>query len=323
MSIKEFFKANDSLRRFVKKYKIYKEYIGDAKDYSKYYLEIAETKGNFNYRIMLLIHSIEKGMCMPNLRPFGQKKAAALMNILSGYTEKNLFEYQLGIAVLKSWVTFFDEHNWKNDKICEKVREYVDDKESNYKAGYKKFYNPAVNFSEENFENVLLSRHSVRDFEDREISSKDLAFALKCFVEAPTACNRQMCKIYQVKNKNVKNLLHKTILGVGGFNYDTMTYFIVTYDMAAFDFFGERNQGYMNAGLAAMNFVNGLHYKGIGSCFMQWANKRKEDKIVRQALGILDSEKIAIVIGVGYYTKESVIPCSCRRSIEDIYRIIE
>lgn len=322
MSVKEFLKTNDTLRRIVKKLKIYKEYLSDASDYSKYYLEMAEKYGNMNYRVMLLIHSLEKGMCMPNSRPFGQKKAVDLMNVLNSYSTHNVFEYKLGISTLHAWVAFFDEHEWKNDKTCEQIRAYLADKTSEFEAGYKMYPDPKVILAEGNFEKVLLSRHSVRDFQDREIEKEDLEFALKCFVEAPTACNRQMCKIYQVKNPEVKKLLHKTVMGVGGFNHDTMTYFIVTYDMAAFDFFGERNQGYMNAGLVAMNFVNGLHFRGIGSCFMQWANKRSEDLAVRKALGILDSEKIAIVIGAGYYTEESIIPCSCRRSIEDVLRVV-
>lgn len=322
MSIKEFLKTNDTLRRIVKKIKIYKEYMNDASDYSKHYLEIAEKNGNTSYRIMLLIHSLEKGMCMPNSRPFGQQKAVKLKNLLEQYSEKAAFEYKLGISTLRAWVCFFDEHEWKNDKTCEQIRSYLVDKKSEYEAGYKVYPAPKEILVEANFERVLLSRHSVRDFQDREIEKDDLNFALQCFIEAPTACNRQMCKVYQVKDKDVKNLLHKTVLGVGGFNHNTMTYFIITYDMAAFDFFGERNQGYMNAGLVAMNFVNGLHFRGVGSCFMQWANKRGEDLAVRKALGILDSEKIAIVIGAGYYTDQSVIPCSCRRTIEDVYRVV-
>ena len=132
-----------------------------------------------------------------------------------------------------------------------------------------------------------------------------------------------MCKVYQVKKQDVKELLNKTILGVGGFNREAMTYFVITYDIAAFDFFGERNQGYMNAGLVAMNFVNGLHFKGIGSCFMQWANKRSEDVKVRKALGLSDSEKIAIVLGAGYYKDTYIIPCSCRKSIDEVFKVVE
>ena len=322
LDIKELLKSNNILRRLVKKIKIYKSFFEDACEYEKYYLEKADKKGKSHYRIMLLVHSLEKGMCMPNLRPFGQKKAIELMNVLTTFSDTKSFEYKLGISTLKAWVDFFDEHKWGHDKSCEHIRKYIANKYSSYKAGYKYYSSPK--FAQYcDFKDIILSRHSVRDFESREIEDDDLAFALKCFIEAPTACNRQMCKVYQVKKQDVKELLNKTILGVGGFNREAMTYFVITYDIAAFDFFGERNQGYMNAGLVAMNFVNGLHFKGIGSCFMQWANKRSEDVQVRKALGLSDSEKIAIVLGAGYYKDTSIIPCSCRKSIDEVFKVVE
>lgn len=324
-SIKEFFKANDVFRRFVKRLKIYKEFFHDAKDYSKYYLEMAENEGNPQYRIMLLVHSLEKGMCMPCLRPYGQQKAFQLKNILEKYGRKNgmEFEYDLGISALSAWVVFFDGNNWDKDNSVSAVEKFLSDKPIVYKAGRKEYVFPRTELEHGSFTDIMLSRHSVRDFEDSELAEEDIEYALKLFVEAPTACNRQMCKVYLVKNQSVINLLNNTVLGVAGFNKSTMHYFIITYDIAAFDFFGERNQGYLNAGLAAMNFANGLHSRGIGSCFLQWANKRSEDEIVRNAMKLGKSERIAIVLGAGYYKEKSFIPCSDRRDIKEVYKIVE
>lgn len=97
---------------------------------------------------------------------------------------------------------------------------------------------------------------------------------------------------------------------------------MVTYDIAAFAYSGERNQGLFNAGLATMNFINALHARGIGPCCLQWSNKRSEDRYVRDALGLSDSERIAIVIGAGYYLQENIIPCSVRRPIKNIFTTI-
>lgn len=71
-----------------------------------------------------------------------------------------------------------------------------------------------------------------------------------------------------------------------------------------------------------MNFVNGLHYRGIGSCFMQWANKHTDERFVKTELHIPECEKIAVVIGAGYYKESTIIPCSCRRDIYDILKIV-
>ena len=233
------------------------------------------------------------------------------------------FEYDLGVSALSAWVSFFDQSGWKRDDSVGEVEQFVNEKPVMYQAGRKEHLHPRTTLENANFTEVMLSRHSVRDFDDRELMDGDIQYALNMFIEAPTACNRQMCKVFLVKNPEVVELLNKTVLGVGGFNKKTMHYFIITYDIAAFDFFGERNQGYLNAGLVAMNFANGLHARGIGSCFMQWANKRSEDANVRKALRLKNSERIAIVLGAGYYKEKSLIPCSDRRNINDIFSIVE
>lgn len=97
-------------------------------------------------------------------------------------------------------------------------------------------------------------------------------------------------------------------------------YFIVTYDLAAFHYSGERQQGLLNAGLCTMNFVNGLHARGIGTCCLQWSNKHSEDILVRNKLSLEKSERIGVIIGAGYYLETSKIPCSVKRNIVDIYR---
>lgn len=320
-------KSNNVIRRAVKTVKIYCEYMYDAVNYSKYYIEPSKRKGDYKYQIMLYVHNIEKAMCMPEseLRPFGYKKVAELKEILSSYPENNKqdFEYQLAVSALRAWVNFHEVHNWVDDKV-ENIKQFAKNlPDVNLQVGNKIFDRPTKAIKEGKFYDLLITRHSVRDFEPDEIRQEDLDFALKCFVEAPTACNRQMCKVYQVKNSEVKELLNKTVLGVGGFNKETMNYFIITYDTASLLFYGERNQGYFNAGLVGMNFVNGLHARGIGSCFMQWANKKEEDILVRKALKLSQSEKIAVVIGAGYYKEKSVIPCSCRKPVSDIFRVVE
>lgn len=323
MGIRATLKTNNLVRYIGKKIKIYKEFKYDAKGFSASFMESAEKKGDYRYRILLIVHSLEKGMCMPDSRPYGHKKVDQLIRILSKYPEadKNSFEYVLGVSALRSWMNFFEKHNWQGEKVYSKVKTFIDTIKINYVGvGCQDFNNPSQCFDTEAFENIILTRHSVRDFEERPIDKKDIEFAVKCFIEAPTACNRQMCRVIHVKNSEIKDLLSKIIIGIPGFNKKTVQYFIVTYDLAAFDYSGERQQGLFNAGLCTMNFVNGLHARGIGSCCLQWSNKHSEDVLVRNKLEMRESERIGIVIGAGYYLKTSRIPCSIRRNISDVYR---
>ena len=295
-----------------------------CQDFQKYYMESAEKKGDFRYRIMLIVHSLEKGMCFSDPRPFGTEKVKDLIRKLKLCSDRYVssFEYRLGINILYAWCDFYDEHKWENEPMYKETRAFLSDKPKfdGIVAGRKK-YTPN-RFESSLFEDVVLSRHSVRDFQNKKLSDEDINFAVKCFIETPTACNRQMCHIYCISNPEIKSLLNQVLIGIHGFNKQNVQFFIITYDLAAFAYSGERQQGLFNAGLCTMNFVNGLHAKGIGSCCLQWSNKNNEDLIVRHKIGLLDSERIAIVIGAGYYLKENIIPCSSRRNPTDVYSII-
>ena len=68
-----------------------------------------------------------------------------------------------------------------------------------------------------------------------------------------------------------------------------------------------------------MNFVNGLHANGIGTCCLQWSNNHSSDLKIRNSLGLKESERIAVVVAAGYYKESNTIPCSIRRNIDEIY----
>ena len=326
MNIKNALKSNKTIRELGKKVNIYLQFRQDAKDFSEYYVETASNKGDYRYSVMLLVHSLEKGMCMPNPRPFGLDKVKQLIDQLGAYpsSNRNDFEYELGISILFAWSDYFEKHGWQDEDTYAKVRHFLQDKRKNAEivAGSKIYRPQETAVDSDVIGEVLFSRHSVRDYQDRKIDPADVQFALKCFVETPTACNRQMCRVYYIQNPELTDLLNNVVIGVPGFNKKTVQYFIITYDLASFAYSGERQQGLLNVGLCSMNFIHGLHVKGIGSCCLQWSNKKGQDVEVRKRLGLRDSERIGVVIGAGYYLDENIIPSSVRRKPEDIFKII-
>ena len=173
-----------------------------------------------------------------------------------------------------------------------------------------------------NYTEAIKTRHSVRSFSNQKIKDEDIIDCLQASLHTPSACNRQMCKIYQIADKHKKEKLSDVIMGLSGFEKDGVTYFVFTYDISAFSFYGERNQGYFNTGLFAMNFVNALHFKGIGSCFLQWANNSKDDLYIRKVLGIPPNEKIVVILAAGYYQEECIIPKSYRKSVQEIFKVL-
>ena len=70
------------LRRFLKKINVYMAFLADAKEFNRYCMEESYLVGDYTYRLHLLVHSLEKGMCVPNPRPFGQSKCEEIVKIL-------------------------------------------------------------------------------------------------------------------------------------------------------------------------------------------------------------------------------------------------
>ena len=326
MSLKEIIKDNTMVRRIGKQVKIYYEFLHDAKYFSHNYIEMAEKKGNYDYTIMLLVHSIEKGLCMNNPRPFGHKKILQLIGILDNITDtsKSCFEYRLGVEAVRSWSSFYENRNWINEDGYKQAKQFIA-KVQHYDLNVgSKRYKPCYSEKDvDTIESVLLSRHAVRDFKNEKLKMDDIKSAMTWFLETPTACNRQMCKVYYIDNEKIKKILHETIVGISGFNKETVNYFIITYDVSAFAYSGERHQGMLNSGLCSMNFINGLHVRGIGTCCLQWSNKHSQDKYIHSLLSLKESERIALVIGAGYYLEESLIPSSVRKDTEDILKIVK
>lgn len=171
-----------------------------------------------------------------------------------------------------------------------------------------------------NYDKFLSSRRSIRNFSDEKLSVEDIKKAVNMAIKTPTACNRQMCKIYYIKNEDNKKVIEKYGQGLGLFDLTNANYFVITFDISANYFIGERNQGWFNSGLVTTNFINALHSIGIGSCCIQFGNSFKEEKNIKKVLNIPESERIAVIITAGYYDEVSRIPYSTRKPIEEIYR---
>lgn len=327
MSLKELLKKNDFLRIVVKSIKVYREYIKDANIFVKYYMEGKQQQTQLEYKILFIVHSLEKGMCFPPIRPFGYEKCQDLITLLLAYKKNgydfNTTAYLMGNAILKKWLSNYKINGWRETDAYIRIKSYVENNpieiDKRIDVGCKEHIKPEIILEKDNFADVVYSRYSVRNFSEKPLDELDIVECVKMAIKAPTACNRQMCKIYNINNKEGKILLSNQLHGTGGFNLSTVHYFVVTFDIAAFSFYGERNQGYLNSGLVAMNFANALHYKGIGSCFMQLGNTFAEEKYIKKLLGIPKNERIAVAIGAGYYADRSKIPCSCRKTVNEIF----
>lgn len=328
MSIKERMQSIDALRRAVKSHKVRREMRADASRFVANYAESKSDHECVDYHVLLVVHSLEKGMCSKNLRPFGKAKVKELVNYLGTYSEsqKASTAYKMGVSILRVWKELFDKHGWQQDDAYAFVGSFLNTVSASFESvsvgAHVYTRQDAVANRIEDYLTAIKDRHSVREFEPVPLKREDVLECIEAARYAPTACNRQMIKILEVTDAVVASKLKDVIMGLGGFDKDAVTLFVVTFDLNAFTFFGERNQGYLNAGLVAMRFADALHFKGIGSCFLQWGNTGAEELAISKLLNLKNSERIAVVLGAGYYPDSTMIPYSHRKDIDEIFTVI-
>lgn len=305
------------------------EYIRDRKlFFNNYMYSYPVTKEKLEYDILLEVHKLEKGFAVAkNQRPFGFEKIKRIVEIIDMY-EKNQFEksfaYNIAYSSLKSYLKFYEEKKWIDKEEYIYVQNFLSNK-NDYKYipvgafDLKKssFINDIMKFDYEKFSS---SRRSVRNFSSKKLNDNDIKKAVEIALNTPTACNRQMCKIYFVNSSDKKKIIEKFAQGLGLFDLTNVNYFVLSFDISASYFIGERNQGWFNSGLVTMNFVNALHSLGIGSCCVQFGNSNKEEAEFKKLLNIPVSERIGVIIAAGYYDEISRIPYSTRKPISEIYR---
>ena len=329
--IKQHLKKIKFLVKIRKKYKIDREFRNDKRFFIKNYLESTENINTKKYDILLIVHGLEKATLNKNPRRFGVEKVKRLINNLK-YMEDNDkkldYEYFLGVTCLKKYCEFYEKQQWIDADEYIIVKSFLNslsnlsDFSIPFGKNVIKLEDIMSSVNNINYKDIVNSRHSIRNFSEKKLDKETIDDVISSVIHTPSACNRQMCKIYFISGKNMKEKVKDYAMGLGNFELKNINYFLITYDMNSMYFEGERNQGYFNSGLLAMNFVNSLHVHGIGSCFIESGNTFAEEEKLKEELGLPKSERIAVIITAGYYKNENEVLFSKRKKIEDIYREI-
>lgn len=306
---------------------IFEAYRKDYKTFKKYWIEGNINVNTTGYKILLDVHSIEKGLTSKETRYFGVNKITNIIKCLKMYDSNNWnqdYAYSMGMSILKTYTLFYEKNNWVDREEYKLSKNFIEEKKYNeLNTGcYEIKKDDFIKNAQINYSKFLSSRHSVRNYLATRIKDDDVRKAIEMALMTPTACNRQMCKIYYINDAQIRNKTLKYAHGLTNFEIDTVNLFIITFDISSFCCLGDRHQGWFNSGLVGMNFVNALHSLGIGTCFIQFGNEYEEENEMKKIIGIPENEKVAVIISAGYYAETSTIPCSCRKQVDDIYKKI-
>lgn len=156
------------------------------------------------------MHSIKKGMSLNEIKiGFGERKVVALMNRLEKYSESgfdcNHESVQMAMCAIAEYIQWHKDKNVLNKDIEKLMKVFPHNEKS---GGTRKCVKSEIlDFDCNEFDKVLYSRHSIRNFSDEEVNSEIIMEAVKRANRCPSACNRQPTKVYIVKSMNARKYL--------------------------------------------------------------------------------------------------------------------
>lgn len=277
------------------------------------------------FQIIKAMHTLEKGLSLKDVRiGFGVSKALFLTNMLEKYVDDGFncehCSIQMAMGAIKKYVEWNDEKGALNPDVKTAYEKLASKITINQEIGGTQRFSKeqVLNFNADEFNKVVMTRHSMRHFGQEEVNVESIKQAIELAKQCPSACNRQPTKVHIINKQEDKDFLASQLEGAGGFAGSCSAFLFITGDATAFSF-NESNQWIVNAGIFTGYLVLALHAKGIASCVIQRPVVRSKKLIgMRNYFKIPDNEEIICAIGLGSYPEEFNVPASARLPIDEI-----
>jgi nitroreductase len=161
----------------------------------------------------------------------------------------------------------------------------------------------------ENLHRLLIERHSIRKYTDKEVSADDVKTILQAALLAPSSKSARPWQFVVVENKDTLNKL-ATCKPIAAHALKTAAFAVVVIaDPGKSDMFIE------DASIAAQFMQLQAADLGIGSCWIQVRNRYTADNepsetLVQETLGIPEYLKVECIMSFGY-------PDETRRPVDE------
>lgn len=282
-------------------YRILRLYLYDYKRYIKY-SGIVETKNSILARIIMHYHVVEKGLTMPDRHlGFGVDNLKELIALLDKFSEKydtSEFHFKHAVSVIAEYKELHDENNYKiddnlNASILRILKDYGLGPSRQLEMTREKYWGKSF----ADFREFALSRHSVRHL-CGTITERQIEDAVELANSAPSACNRQPCRVHCISDKELIRKCLDLQNGNRGFGHLADKLLIVTADLGS-SFENEQLDVRTNAGIYIMNLCYSLHYYKIAHCLLNWFTPPQSDLALRKLLQLPNNETVIIFIVCG------------------------
>jgi nitroreductase len=166
-------------------------------------------------------------------------------------------------------------------------------------------------------------RRSVRWYQDTPVPHELLDQAMLVARQAPTACNRLP---YEFRIFDKPDMVSKVIslpFGAAGFGQNVKTVVVVVGKLSSYFSPRDRHAIYVDSSLAAMSFIFALETLGLSSTVINWPDLEPLERTMQKTLGLEHSDRVVMLIAVGYADPTALVPYSQKKALDSIRRYNE
>lgn len=163
---------------------------------------------------------------------------------------------------------------------------------------------------------LAMRRRSVRWFEQKKVPRELVDKALMVARQAPSACNRLPYEYRIFDDPKMVKKVAGIPFGAAGYAHQIPTVIVVVGKLESYFSPRDRHAIYIDASLSAMSFMFALETLGLSSSVINWPDFEPLELKMQKTLGLDASERVIMLIAVGYADPDAGIPFSQKKSLD-------
>lgn len=170
---------------------------------------------------------------------------------------------------------------------------------------------------------LAVQRRSVRWFQNRKVPRDLIDKALDVAIQAPSACNRLPYSFLIFDDQKSIARIGSIPFGTAGFLSNIPTLVVVVGHLSQFFSPRDRHTIYIDSSLATMSFLFGLETLGLSSTIINWPELAPLDYKIKKELGLMDSDRVVMMIAVGYADDTASVPNSAKKELNSFRKFLD
>ena len=170
------------------------------------------------------------------------------------------------------------------------------------------------------FLTLCRQRRSVRWFEQRPVPRELVLRALEAAAQAPSACNRQPFLFRYFDAPADAQRIAAIAMGTTGYANNVPALVVLLGDLGCYPEERDRHVPYIDASLAAMQFMLALETLGLASCPINWPDIEFREREMDAALALPPHLRPVMLIALGYPDPQGGVPHSAKKPGESLLR---